>query len=373
VRLAPGRSRVQLTTTLHSGRIGVDASGLTLRPGRPATLRLTNNGTRRLDWRAGRALPEPNAPAPGTELSSVPLRSVLASVGIDEVDGSYWIAQGFAWGLLEVTAAGEPTGQQIDADTIADALGISTVGLAAGDLAWIESRGWLCVSLLGGDLRARVSNIVCLDPVAGEVELVIPTNFGPDIKTLAGLAYDAAGDRFFVIGGAVGDGYQRRIRTLAGVEHAEPGAVMSTCTYPRLIQGLAWHPTTRTLWTNFGATLLEVDPANCAETSRLRGQYSTGGYGPTTGLDIEPDGDFVTSPALPAAIATIRSGERIAQRLPWLRLSRAAGSLDPRAEQRIRVSVDWSAVPAGITEARIVLRGNGGSRPKVTIPVRLRR
>jgi hypothetical protein len=52
---------------------------------------------------------------------------------------------------------------------------------------------------------------------------------------------------------------------------------------------------------------------------------------------------------------------------PWLRLSQAGGRVD--RDVRLEVSADWRAVPTGLTEAWIEVRGEGGEHIVVKVPV----
>lgn len=53
---------------------------------------------------------------------------------------------------------------------------------------------------------------------------------------------------------------------------------------------------------------------------------------------------------------------------PWLRLSATSGELG--GDVRVEVSADWAATPAGLTEARLTVRGYGGATPlTVVVPI----
>lgn len=53
---------------------------------------------------------------------------------------------------------------------------------------------------------------------------------------------------------------------------------------------------------------------------------------------------------------------------PWLRLSATSGELG--GDVRVEVSADWAATPAGLTEARLTVRGDGGATPlTVVVPI----
>ena len=53
---------------------------------------------------------------------------------------------------------------------------------------------------------------------------------------------------------------------------------------------------------------------------------------------------------------------------PWLRVSQTAGEVGP--DVRVEVTADWTAVPAGLQEGRIVVRDSaGGTRLTILVPV----
>jgi hypothetical protein len=247
---------------------------------------------------------------------------------------------------------------------VTDALGLSIETIGPSDMAWVPSRGWLCITF------SMANDIVCVEPVGNTVAQVIHTGLGKDFQVW-GLAYDEVNDRFFVAAGAKNGGFQRRILTIAGIAHPDPGKVLNTCTYTRQGMGLAWNPSSQTLWTlTRGAAtpdvaFRQVDPGFCAEISSVAAPQVG------VGLDLEPDGDFVQV-TLFAGVLTNRSDDRIDQQFPWLSLSASDGNLK-KGTQKLTIAVDRATVPDNVSQILLYLRGNGGAQPEVTIPITLQR
>lgn len=375
------RTTVAVQHVLTGGRFKLHPDAVTLGLGESERIRLTNSGRDRLDWHATADLPRPDAPAPGTRLHTPITSGLVLGGGVEEVYGSLWVSghDGDGFELFQTTMDGQPTGATVDLHAVAEAVGIPPGDFAVwpSDLAWVPSRGWLCMTAF----QLTVDDIVCVEPGAsgsGSVKALVPTGLGEQVNEV-GLAYDAERDLFFVVGQHRGGGFQTRIRTVAGVNHPDRGALVEACTIDRQLQGLAWNPTSETLWSTTQMTdvvpthsrLRQVDPATCAETSVIEADPAVGLV--NTGLDLDPDGNFLSMVVVGGRINTIATNDPIATNPRWLNLSTESGSLAPHRSQRLEVNVDWANVPDDVTQVRLVLRGNGGDRPKVTIPIKLDR
>src|SRR5690606_37803978 len=119
------------------------------------TTRITLNNRSRMayEWSASAHLPAPDAPEPGTLLNSVPTSGTVGVMtnGVEEVDGTWWVSGNRGGGtvllpsLVQMTPDGQPTGATIDLAALADDVGVPPERMLPGDMAWVPSRGWLCL------------------------------------------------------------------------------------------------------------------------------------------------------------------------------------------------------------------------------------
>ena len=92
------------------------------------------------------------------------------------------------------------------------------------------------------------------------------------------------------------------------------------------------------------------------------------------GLGIDDDGNLLVAQPYATSVADIKTGNPFGERSsPGCRVSRASGSLKVGHTQRLTIKVSWSRVPDGVTGARLEIRGNGGARTRVVVPITLRR
>lgn len=376
VTVTADRQVVTVDHALESGRFDVRQRAVRIGAGDTESLRLTNSGRTALDWYATTRVPEQTGPAPGTALGSVRLNTMVT--GIEEVNENYWVSSLAAphGQLIQITANGGPTGEVIDMASVASQLGTEAATIP-GDLTWLPSRNWLCMNLLE---PVSVSDIVCVDPNSSTVTRRIPTGMGADTRGV-GLAYDEERDLFFVSVAHVRGGYQQRIRTIEGVEHQDPGTVANSCVITRQAQGLGWNPTSRSLWTTSQQLtdfpvkqrtwLRQVDPVTCSEISAIPLDPAQGMS--SMGLDLDPEGNVVTTITKSLGFNTVATGDPIAKRVDWLTLNPAEGSLDVRRRQEIDLTVNPATVPDDADKVEVVLHGNGGATPTVTIPVTVTR
>jgi hypothetical protein len=359
---------LSVPAALEAGTFRLSTDDLTLRPGRSARLTLRNTGRSSLRWRAETSQPLPDRPEPGTQVSG-PATGVGIQLGVEEVDGMRWVsAMNFTrevpWVIAEVTEQGQPTGREIAADAVAERYGIAADRLEPTDLAWVPSRGWLCTA------PPQVEDIVCLDPDTGELAATIPTGFAPDDNP-AGLAYDAERDLFYVMAQSRG-GPKRWYRTLTGPDHVNRGREVSSCRDVISSSGLAWDPSTRSLWTSAVGTLRQVDPVTCTEISTLDPQQTTGGALFRVS-DVDADGDLLTVFKFSDVVGEFTASDPVPTRVAGVTLSDWEGEIARGKSQRLTMDVDEARLPEDLDELWLVLRGNGGATTKVVVPITIGR
>jgi hypothetical protein len=268
---------------------------------------------------------------------------------------------------------GQPTGAEIDADSVMQQLGLPRGQFDPNRMDWVPALDWLCLF----PRFNMVGSIVCVDPDTSQVRAEIPTGLADAQFSALGLAYDPEHDLFYV---AVSDGgYQTLLRTVAGPLHPRPRTSLHTCVLPYQAQWLEYNPTSQTLWTrnvmirHHANVYRQFDPQECNVISTFRMASQIAGV--LTGDDMDQAGHILIPHAglSVSQVSTMQTGEPTADRLPWLHVSTTKGSLKPHGSQRIDIKVDWQAVPHGVRGAKLVFRGSGGANSKVTIPIRLAR
>ncbi|MEQ4300952.1 S8 family serine peptidase [Plantactinospora sp. B6F1] len=367
VTLTTDRQVMPLTTTLHGGGMALSASGVTITPKRPVTVTLTNSGDRQLTWRATTHSAEPT-PAPGSLLASVSTKPA-EPIGMVAVDGRSWVSTLGVRNTLVELQDGHPTGAEIDLAPLAASYNMTVPEVILwGNMAWIPSRHWLCVF----PSYIRPESIACVDPTTSQVKAKIPTGIGPG-NQIIGMAYDPERDLFFVNSSSGGLG--SRMRTIAGIDHPEPGAVQRTCALPYSANGLGYNVASRMsssyLHQRTGNVVRQFDPETCGTISQFPAGYWIPGAVNSGGLDAR--GNLLFAHWGAGTTSTMQTDDPSSQAFPWLHVSTTSGSLKPRKKEKIQISVDWAAVPADVTSVRLVLRGNGGANTAVTLPITLRR
>ncbi|WP_056891167.1 S8 family serine peptidase [Nocardioides sp. Root151] len=378
VRVTRDRQTIMLRTPLSGGRMTLPTS-VTAKRGRAVRVSLKNTGSAALRWRASLALPATSGPKPGTEVGRTDYGK--AAIAVEEVDGQYWVGDVLAHRAVEVTSTGSPTGRTIPLAPVAEALGVTDdLTLTPADLAWVPSRGMLCMTFYN-----FTNDIACVDPdrVSAHDIAVVETGLRSALS-VQGLAYDAERDRFFVIAGARSGGWQHQVRTIAGLEHPNTGDVLGRCTYARQGQGLGWNPDSQALWTHTQditgiplkrnmSKFRQVDPATCAEQATVNvPSYSMPGM-PSTSLDLDEHGDLVTMFFASGTIVTVRTSDPITRQPRWVSVPTDTGAVGVNKTVSIPVRINWAAVPKGVKQVNLVLRGNGGARPTRVVPITLRR
>ncbi|QCP14425.1 glycosyl hydrolase [Pseudoduganella umbonata] len=149
---------------------------------------------------------------------------------------------------------------------------------------------------------------------------------------------------------------------------------------------------TRFGYTNWDQPYRDVMPAVAELRVPEPGQLAApNGIHPSDRMGVAVQGDAIAWPVFPIrqlAVPALDIHEKKARHIdlfnrgsapfdytiaasqPWLKVSHAAGTV--RKEQRIAVDVDWNAVPAGISEAELVVHGPDKARVVVKVPVHAR-
>ena len=149
---------------------------------------------------------------------------------------------------------------------------------------------------------------------------------------------------------------------------------------------------TRFGYTNWDQPYRDVMPA----VSELRvpepGQLAApNGIHPSDRMGVAVDGNAVAWPVFPIRQLVLPALDRyerkprhidlfnrgsapfdytIAASQPWLKISQPSGRVDK--ERRIAIDVDWDAVPAGVTEAELTVRGPDKANVVIKVPVHAR-
>ncbi|KRF18329.1 hypothetical protein [Nocardioides sp. Soil796] len=117
----------------------------------------------------------------------------------------------------------------------------------------------------------------------------------------------------------------------------------------------------------------QVDPATCAEQATVNvPSYSMPGM-PSTSLDLDEHGDLVAMFFASGTIVTVRTSDPITRQPRWISVPTDTGAVGVNKTVSIPVRINWAAVPKGVKQVNLVLRGNGGARPTRVVPITLRR
>lgn len=368
VRLTRDGQVQELESRLSAGRIYTSADEVVAAAGKDAVVRLRNTGDASLAWRMEYRATPAAVPAPGTQ-TGAHATGLGAKTGVEQVDDTWWVSavnytKPVPWILAETTTGGRPTGRSIDPAPVARRLGLPVASIVPGDLAWLPSRGWLCMILAAG---SKEDEIVCVDPDTSAVTEVIPTGYGTDVL-LRGLAYDEEADVFYVVAAGTQGGYQYWHRALTGPEHADIGREVGDCRDTAYSYGLAWDPATRSLWTNGTGHLRQVDPDTCTPMSRVAPTLTTAPQG-FQATDVDDNGNLLMTFALSDVVGRVAATDPAPRRPVWVQaLTDTSGRLEPGKSVSLKFRIDWSRVPT--PTAQLVLRGNGGERTRVVVGVR---
>ncbi|GAB2695927.1 carboxypeptidase regulatory-like domain-containing protein [Thalassiella azotivora] len=293
---------------------------------------------------------DPRTHAPGDVIASWPATGLSTPWGLGRADG-VWVSDADTGGDVEFTVDGTPTGRTLDPPWA------STWN---ADLAHDTRRDRVCQVAVGGD-----NGIHCWDPATGQEDDVLT---GPwSAVSQRGVAYRADDDTFYV-----GGWNEDVVYHVAGPSHAEPGAVLSSCSAPLALAGLAWNPTAQVLWaatSSEGNLLHRLDPDDCTSLGTLGFPEATPYSG--AGLDLDPNGDLWLVSQSSGTVYRVDSGLPVDLDVPWLAVEPREATVPPGGTVELEVAVDTTGLAAGVYRAELVLRTDAGRRPQVRVPVEL--
>ncbi|XVV09650.1 S8 family serine peptidase [Actinoplanes sp. CA-131856] len=349
VRVADAKLRTPLLTASAK-------QSVTIRAGASATvdIPLRNKGGLDATWDAREInSAAPPSGEPGKVLGSFGVGDLYNAYGVDWHDGKVLVTDTYFWGQVErFDEQGKLLGK-----------GVVPMNGWASDLTSVPSRDVSCGPSMSivGDLP-----IVCFDRASLKVVSEIPT---PKPGTLYyGLAYRESDDTFFL----AGDG---AIRHLAGLGHAQPGAVLGQCV-PAVpwTTGIELNQEQNVLWSinqDAGSTekIRALDPATCAELSWMPDPDADDYSG--AGITLDDKGDLWTmgQTRIPGKATVYHlSGQLPAYSdIPWLTVTNPTGSLKPGAGSSLKITVN--AREPGRYTATVLLVSNGATAPSVPVTI----
>ncbi|HEY3557585.1 MAG TPA: S8 family serine peptidase, partial [Kribbella sp.] len=186
---------------------------------------------------------------------------------------------------------------------------------------------------------------------------------------LTGLAYDAGRDVFYVGGRQNG-----LIGTVAGTSHATPGQLLSYCAPPLpQVMGLAYNAASDTIWYTDRASsksrLLQVDPQDCSLVKAWwfpQPKAYQGG-----GLATDVTGALWATDQIADKVLLVDVEDDQVTDLPWLSLSKTAGTLAPGESTTVKVSLSSAGAKPGVLGANILVTSDSGRQSKEYVPVTL--
>ena len=346
------------------------SSEVDLTSGRAATTKITNSGTTAYNWRASITTSGGDEPAVGTQVGRTPLGPDWWLAAAEETDGTWWVSAlnltNGKMGVFETTTDGTPTGRSIALAPIEEALGIPTDSLQPIDLAYVRNRGLLCLTGFTG-----FTDLACANVATGRLSTVVRTGITPG-RSVVGVAYDDAGDRFFVQHNTspnIRDFMGQTIDTIAGPGRPSPGERLNRCQTAGVSgHGFGYHPGSQLLWVTTSGGLSQIDSASCREVAFLPNEAASANQV----QDVTDDGVGVGVLNFSDTILQTALGDssHAATALPWLKVT-PAGTVKPGGSTTLRITVDRKAIPDGVDEAQVRLSGNSGQQQPV-IRVRLR-
>ncbi|OGO54079.1 MAG: hypothetical protein A2V85_12235 [Chloroflexi bacterium RBG_16_72_14] len=326
----------------------------------PAGASTTARTTRGLPA-AGVASIPPQLTLEGDVLAAWPADGIDLPWGLGTTGSDVWVS--------DPDQGGAPCGEAggcVDAVYTADGTLQRTVDLPwpgawPADMAWDAGRGLVWQVNVGGD-----NGIYGLDPSDGTVVTVITGSPWSGISQ-RGLAYDPAGDVFYVGGWNEGIVYR-----VAGPSHDTPGETLGQCMpADGSISGLAWNPAFGLLWeaTNSETdTIYLLDPATC-DTLRALPHPDQGFNG--AGLELDPVGNLWMVSQASRTVYLVESGLPVYSDAPWLTVAPEAGTVEPDGTTTLDVSIDTSGLAPGTYRAAVVISTNDPDHATTLLPVTL--
>jgi len=190
-----------------------------------------------------------------------------------------------------------------------------------------------------------------------------------------GLAHNAADDVFYVSGG----GYLVQV---AGTTHPRPGKLLHTCELPINSKGLAYDPTTGTVWESgerqdypgLRAPRYElfeqVDPTTCEILSTASVPASLGSPG---GIDIDPAGRLWVAGQSSRKVALVDVDDVATTDLPWLTVPTGTTTIPAGGSRTFTVQVDGARAPSGVLAGNVAVLTSTGRAATHLVPLTVNR
>ncbi|TPV92266.1 MAG: hypothetical protein B7733_26475 [Myxococcales bacterium FL481] len=230
-----------------------------------------------------------------------------------------------------------------------------------GDMTHDPTRDLICQLSVGYS-----AGIFCWDPGTGEVEARIDGDFAWSATSQRGLAYRASDDSFYTGGWNEGVVYH-----IAGLSHAQPGEVLSSCQpADQQLAGMAYDDQREVLWAATSSptdTIYELDPTDCTVLSTLAPPQAGGYQG--AGLDIDEDGNLWAVAVSPNRVYRVEGRSQPPGDVSWLSVAPAEGNLDPNRVAALSVQVDTTGLEPGLYLASLSILSDSARDPAVRVPV----
>lgn len=223
------------------------------------------------------------------------------------------------------------------------------------DMATDSTTDSLCQIVYLGD------GIRCYDPETGELERTISGEWN-DVPWNA-LAYDPVDDLFYLGGADMG-----LIVTVAGTTHTTPGELLGLCTPEQpYIFGLAFNPTSRTLWASsehYTNLLTQIRPADCATLRSV----SIPAWLPR-GLEIDATGALWSLDENYALVSLLDVDDPVFAEVPGVDVTAADRTLEPGESTTVQVAVDAASAGVGRHTFDLAVHADAGRQTLTRVPV----
>ena len=347
--------------TFETGEVNLDdGPTLAAAAGRRSLPDGWNPNARSTDGIGGGVPTSGRVDVPGDVLAAWPAEGLDLPWGVG-FTGDVWISDPLEGGDICGASGGCTTHAFAPDGTPGTVLEAPWAGDWHADMAYDRGRGWLWQLNVGGD-----NGIYGIDPADGSVEATITGDPWSGVSQ-RGLAYDGAGDVFYVGGWNEG-----AIYTVAGPSWPTPGETIATC-FPAdpNISGLAWNPAFSLLWmaTNSETdTIYLVDPSTC-ETLQALDHPDPGFSG--AGIELDTVGNLWTVSQNAGMAFLIESGLPTFSDAPWLSVTPETGTVPVDGGEELTVAVDSTGLEPGVYRAQLIVLTNDPDSSTVAIPVQL--
>ncbi|MEV4624878.1 S8 family serine peptidase [Micromonospora sp. NPDC049523] len=321
---------------------------------RSVSVNLNNHGGLPANWTA-REIDSPTPPVttPGRVLGSFPIPDLYNAYGVGYRNGELLVSDSYFWGQMQrFDTAGKSLGK-----------GVVTMNGWPSDLAYVPGKDLMC-----GPSMSIVDPlpIVCFDPDTYEVKQTITGPWAG--KLYYGLAYRSADDTFYL----AGDG---KIQHLAGLSHAEPGAVLGQCVPATpWITGLALNEQRNVLWgINQDSTeaIWAMNPDTCATLGSIPDPDPDPLSG--AGIELDDNGDLwlvgqANRQPYRAAVYHV-DGSMAYSDVPWLAVTPQSGQVDPGEKGKLDLTVDTTGLAPGTYTATVLVSSDSAKTPTAPITI----